>query len=353
MIQMTDLYKIGNITISNRLVASAMFEFGADEGKISPRIIDRYDTLSKGGAGLIITGMQAISKNSSIGSIMVETSYDKYVEDMKNITAIVHKNGSRLFVQLNHAGYKTNWSAGGETCGVSDFAVNENCTYHEATINEIRNIVEDFGKAAKKCKEAGCDGVQIHASHGYLINTFLSPYYNHRTDSYGGKIENRARLLFEVYTSIQKNVGMDYPVSVKFPFSDLTEPSISAEESIWVCKELEKLGVDMIEVTSGLTYDTFTPLIIPGKNEGVFLSGASKIAEAVNIPIVSVCGYRTPDYIEKALNTTKITAVSLGRPLVCEPNLPIRWAKDRSQAMCKSCNRCFRSNSIITCQISN
>lgn len=236
---MFESFKISKLVIKNRLIGSAMFEFGAEEGRITDRIKGRYQELANGGAGLVISGMQAISDGAGISPLMVQTSYENYENDMGQIADMFHKNGSRLFVQLQHAGYRTAWKHGYDTLGVSELQISEECTYREATQEDINQICENFGKAARRCKAAGCDGVQIHAAHGFLINTFLSPHYNHRTDNYGGTIENRARLLFEVYDSIRRNVGNDYPVSVKISFSDLVCHSITPEESVWVCKELE------------------------------------------------------------------------------------------------------------------
>jgi 2,4-dienoyl-CoA reductase-like NADH-dependent reductase (Old Yellow Enzyme family) len=298
--------------------------------------------------------MQAVLSGGKSSLVMVETTYEHYLDDMKQIADVVHENGSLIFVQLNHAGYKTAKSPGYDRLGVSEQEVTEGYIYHEATPDEIKGIAEAFGDSAKRCKEAGCDGVQIHAGHSYLLNTFLSPYYNHRTDSYGGPIENRARILFEVYSAVRNAVGNDYPVSVKIPFSDRVSPSITPEECLYVCKELEKNGIDMIEVTSGLTMDggesSFTPFA-KGDDEGNFLDGAVQITNAVSVPVVSVCGYRTPDFIEQTLNETPITAISLCRPLIREPNLPNRWKTDRTKATCISCNQCYKSSGIIACQV--
>ena len=354
-IGMYDPFQIGNLTVKNRLVRSATFEFGADDGRITPRIIELYRELAAGGSGLLISGMQAVTSSARTSPVMVETTYDQYVDDMKQVANVIHQNGSLLFVQINHTGYKTAKIPGYDRIGVSELDVSEGFTYREATVDEIKKIVEEFGKAAKRCKEAGCDGVQIHAAHGYLISTFLSPYYNHRTDAYGGSIENRSRILFEVYDTIRNEVGNDYPVSVKLHFSDRVSPSITPDECVYVCKELEKRGIDMIEVSSGLSIagngESASSPLIKESQEGTFLAGAAQVANVVSVPIVSVCGYRTPDFIEKALNETPVTAVSLCRPLVREPSLPNRWKTDRTKASCISCNQCFKSSGIIACQI--
>lgn len=287
----------------------------------------------------------------------MQTTYEGYVEDMAEIADTAHKNGAVLFVQLQHAGYRTNWKAGYDTFGVCELAVSEECTYHEATQEELKKLAGEFAASAVRCKKAGCDGVQIHAAHGFLINSFLSPHFNHRTDCYEGNIENRARLLFEIYDAIRDAVGADYPVSVKIPGNDRVADSSTLDEMVWVCKELEQKGIDFIEVSAGITSDggesSFTPFAKKDKPEGDFLTEAVRIAEAVKVPVSSVCGYRTPDCMEEVLNTTPVTAISLGRPLVREANLPERWKNDRSPAKCVSCNRCYGSKGIISCQVKN
>lgn len=349
-------FQIGNTQISNRLVASAMFEYGADNGKITEKIKERYRALADGGAGLILTGMHAVSASGSVAPMMVNTEYDNYVLDMSHIAKTVHEKGGKLLVQLQHCGGKTSTADGYDKFAVCEKRVSESCLYHEATRDELHKVAADFAASARRCKEAGVDGVQIHGAHGFLINSFLSPSTNHRTDEYGGKIENRARLLFDVYDAIRQAVGYDFIVGVKFPFSDLNENSIKPEESIFVCRELEKRGMDFIEVSSGMVMDnssaSFTPAV-RHDHQAPFLGYASQLACQASIPVISVCGYRTPDMVEKALSETKISAVSFGRPLVREPNLPNRWKKDRSPALCVSCNRCCNSfgDKIITCQI--
>jgi 2,4-dienoyl-CoA reductase-like NADH-dependent reductase (Old Yellow Enzyme family) len=286
--------------------------------------------------------------------MMIEMTYDRYVDDMKRIADAIHENGSLLFVQLNHAGYNTAKIPGYDRIGVSEYEASQDCSYREATPDEIGGIVEAFAKAAKRCKDAGCDGVQIHAAHGYLISTFISPYFNHRTDAYGASAENRSRILFEAYDAVRNAVGNDYAVGVKLHFSDRVSPSVTPEECLDICKKLEKRGIDMIEVSAGLSIagngESSSAPPIKDSEEGVFLAGAAQVAAAVGVPVVSVCGYRTPDFIEKALNETHIAAVSIGRPLVREPGLPNRWKTDRTKAVCISCNRCFGSKNILACR---
>ncbi|MBQ6296699.1 MAG: NADH:flavin oxidoreductase [Selenomonadaceae bacterium] len=339
-----DSFQIGGLEIKNRLVASAMFEYAAADGKITETFLNHYSKLAQGGWGLIIGGMQAVSASGAVAPIMVNTAYPDYVADMKKVVAEVHRHDAKIFVQLQHAGTRTF-----PTEGYDKFSVDD------ATPKQLETVIKNFGRAAANCKAAGVDGVQIHAAHGFLINSFLSPSTNHRVDNFGGTIENRALLLYKIYDSIRASVGENFIVGVKFPFSDLIEPNITPEESLSVLKELERRGLDFAEISSGLVMDeskfSFTPRI--GKNEAPFLASATLAAENLKIPVVSVCGYRTPDFVEKVLTETKIAAVSFGRPTVREPNLANRWRVDKSRAKCISCNKCRDSVSDgeITCQV--
>lgn len=354
--RMYSSFKIGKLEIPNRLAASAMFEYGAVNGHISEKIMARYEALAKGGAGLIFTGMQGVRAKACIAPVMVHTEYEKYVQDMQELAKIVHGNGAKLFVQLQHCGTKTSKAEGYDRFSVSQVQVSDDFLYHEASKEELQELAADFAYSALRCKEAGIDGVQIHAAHGFLLNSFLSPSTNKRHDEYGGNIENRARLVFEIYTAVRQAVGNEFVIGIKFPFSDLKENSIQAEESLYVCKELEKRGLDFIEISAGMVIDGSSASFVPVIRENMqapFLSFAAQAAEEIAIPVISVCGYRCPEMVEKALTETKIAAVSFGRPLVREPDLLLRWKKDKSPAKCISCNACCNSfaDGIITCQM--
>ena len=175
-------FYLGKKQISNRLVASAMFEYGADKGKITEKIKGRYVELADGGSGLIITGMHAVSASAAVAPVMVNTRCDGYVEDLAEIAQAVHGRGGTILVQLQHCGDKTYSGEGYDRLAVCDKKVSDGRTYHQATKEEIQTVAADFAASALRCKQAGVDGIQIHGAHGFLINTFLSPSTNHRTD---------------------------------------------------------------------------------------------------------------------------------------------------------------------------
>ncbi len=336
--------KLGNLTIKNRLVRSATFENGCgNHGMITDDLGKVYTELAQGGVGLIITGMMSAGHNAGVNDNMIKLYDEDFVKDFTTIVEDVHRNGGKIAVQLGHCGAK----AGVIDCGEYAYAPSDielgGVKAKAMTREQIKNLVKEYGDAAKKCKEAGADGVEIHGGHGYLVSEFLSPYFNKRTDEYGGDIENRARFLFEICDEIRLQVGEEYPVMIKINYSDLVDGGNTGAETSYVCKELDKRGIDAIEITSGISVNPASAPTQPGqKEEGFFAEGALDIAAQVAAAVISVGGYRTPEKIESTLTKGKIEAVSMCRPFICEPDLPKRWQNGvLEKAKCVSCSQCF------------
>lgn len=334
---------LGKLTIKNRLIRSATFEHGGANGVITPFLREVHEELAQGGIGLIITGMMAVGPNSSLIPDMVRVDFEDFVPKYTEISKIIHQYDCKVIVQLSHCGIAVKMMPDGQLpLGPSDLNGHANAM----TKAEIKTVVSDFGRAAYKCKTAGADGVQIHGAHGYLISQFLSPYYNKRNDEYGGSIENRARLLFEIFDEILAQVGNEYPVLIKINYSDLVENGLTGDECLWVCKELDKRGIDAIEVSSGLALGRESSPAQAG-SEGYFSDGALRLAETIHAPVISIGGYRTPEKIEKFLNEGNLAAISLCRPLVREPRLPAKWQADNhDSSLCISCSQCFLSKQL-------
>ncbi len=347
-------FRIDHLIMKNRIVRSAVFEYGANHGKISDAITEHYKETAAGGSGLIISGMHAVTPGGGIGDFQVHTTYDSYKDDLSGIVDQVHEYQARFIVELQHCGHQTAPKEGYDRFAVSD-RESDGVRYHEMTGAERVDLIKAYQSAAVKCKAAGCDGIQIHASHGYLLNSFLSPYFNHRTDEYGGPIENRARLVFEIYDAIRKVVGTDFVIGIKLPCSDRVNPSITLDECIWVCQQLERKGLDFVEISSGIDKnggnESFSPVIRGEDTEAPFAYGAEAVAKVVNIPVISVCGHRNPNRMAKLLRESSISALSLARPLIREPDLPNRWMISPDKPACISCDRCFGSKGIISCQL--
>ena len=213
---------------------------------------------------------------------------------------------------------------------------------------DIEDVVDLFASAAWRAKDAGFDGVQIHAAHGYMVSSFLSPHYNRRKDEYGGSVANRARLFIEILDKIRAKVGPDYPVITKLNSSDLVEGGLTPEMMVETGLILEKNGLDAIELAGGSNTDNAHPdvssLPIDPKSpdeEGYFVEAAKLYKKQVKIPLILVGGFRSLEGCSKILDANIADFISLSRPLVREPRLINRWqAGDIARARCISCNLC-------------
>lgn len=345
---------VGGILTKNRLVRSATQEGSAvNGGNIGIELLSVYRKIAEGGVGIIITSMVGVDVNARVFPKMIKAYDDDFVDGLNRIVTVAHENGSKVVVQLAHNGAKANPDNGNIPLAPSDLA-DKNFNAKAMTKEEINKVIQSFASSASKCKQAGADGIQIHGAHGYLLSEFLSPYFNKRTDEYGGNIANRARIIFEIFDAIRSEVGEDYPVWIKINSEDFVENGFSHEESLWVCKELEKRGINGIEVSGGIAISSKSAptRIISRKNDkGTFSDYAMTMAETVNADVISVGGYRTAEMIENWLNKGQIQAVSLSRPLICEPDLPNIWKNTGNRpAKCISCNHCFDYSTGFGCK---
>ena len=218
--------KIGPITVPNRFVRSATHDFMADDqGSVTDAHIDLYSRLAEGEVGLIITGHAHVQPSGKASPHQMAVFDDRFVEGLARIPAAVHRFASLVFLQIAHAGRQTKE----KLCGcvpVSPSAVYDPVSKvmpRELASDEIQALIVDFISAAKRAKRAGFDGVQLHAAHGYLLSSFLSPHTNRRTDQWGGRVENRARVLVEILRGVKSACGRDFPVIVKLNSTDFLE----------------------------------------------------------------------------------------------------------------------------------
>ena len=346
-----------NINMKNRFIRAALWENLADnKGHITPELFKIYEELAEGGVSTIITGYAFVTKDEQPNPGMMGIYDDSFIEEYRVLTDMVHKNDANIIMQLAYGGSQTGLTPPSKVILGPSAIENKvsKVTPKEATKDDIKFLIKSFANAALRVKKSGFDGVEIHIAHGYLLSQFLSPYYNQRTDEYGGSIDNRGKILFEIYEAIRKSVGIDYPVLIKINSEDFMEDGLTAEDSIYISKKLANLGVDAIEVSGGTFSDPnvinnnlfFSRTKLPfGKDrESYFKEHAAKLAEEVNVPVILVGGNRHLDVMEDILNNTKIQYFSFGRPLTCEPNLVNRWVSgDTSKPKCVSCNKCFET----------
>jgi len=344
-----DETEINGMTIQNRFVRSATWEgMSSDQGRCSDELVEFTVDLARGGVGLIVMGHTYVQENGKAGPRQTGIYEDGLMDPLRSIPEEVHKYGSKVALQLSHSGGNTSqeWMPL-PIIGPSSFINRFENKVKEMTLKEIAEVVNAFGKAARRCVKAGFDAIQIHSAHGYLNNQFLSPYWNKRNDAYGGPIENRARLLFEITQRVREEVGNKVPLLVKINGEDFVEGGLNLSDTIWVCKKLPTLGIDAIEVSGGCrdAGEDLTPIrkgIKKADQEAYFIKEASSIKEAVSVPVILVGGIRSFEVAEQVVQDGKADYIALSRPLIREPQLIQRWRSgDRSKAKCLSDNKCL------------
>lgn len=250
-------------------------------------------------------------------------------------------------MQISHAGFFANPKLTGQTplvpSQVDGFAKSPR---KELAVEQIRQIVEAFGQAACRVKEAGFDGVQIHAAHGYLMSQFLSPAFNKRTDEYGGVLENRARAVMEVTGEVRAAVGEDFPVLIKMNSEDFLDGGLSLDDSIKVGAVLQDGGIDGIELSGGsIVSGDLSPSrgkITSEDKEAYFRDAAKAFKENLRVPLILVGGIRSFRMAERLVEEGYADYISMSRPFIREPDLVKRWKSgDLRKATCVSDNQCF------------
>ncbi|MEW5819668.1 MAG: NADH:flavin oxidoreductase, partial [Cyanobacteriota bacterium] len=232
-----------NLELKNRFIRSATWEGMAENGHVTDKLLNIYNNLSKGGCAAIITGYAYIHDDEQPTYCMLGASNDSYIDDFKRLTDTVHANDTKIILQLAYGGTQTKYNIDNRIIwGPSSLEHKQTKVMaKEMTKEELKLLAELFADAALRGKIGGFDGVQIHCAHGYLLSQFLSPYYNRRSDEYGGPIENKARILYEIISKVQEKVGVNFPVLVKINCSDFdNDEGLEFEEAKYVCKELAK-----------------------------------------------------------------------------------------------------------------
>ncbi len=370
--------KIGPVEIKNRFEHAPTCESMAGaNGEVTDELIKRYERIARGEVGLIVTGITVVHPLGRVPGRAIQIDRDDLIPGWQRLADVVHKEGSKLFIQFLHAGAQTAKRATGSTpMGPSGFIFN--LAYlnfcRAMTEGEIGEAIQAYGQAARRAAEAGVDGVNIAASGGYLLNEFLSPFFNHRKDKWGGSDENRFRLLKEVVQEVRRNVLPTMAVTVKLTANDYTPlPGLKTTLATKYAGWLADLGIDGLEIASGnTTYSGFhiwrgdVPIkeLLPGFPawqrpmgwalmkfwdgrydcyEGYNLMDAYSIKQAIgDIPFTLVGGLRHLSFMEEMIEKGPADIIGLCRPLIREPNLVKKFQEGKAEvSTCVSCNKCF------------
>lgn len=350
MVDMFTSGMLGKLLLKNRLIRSAVWEGMADEnGYVTDALVDCSRNLAKGGVGLVILGYSYIQPNGRQQPGQSAISSDDHIAGMKRIADAVHEAGGKVSIQLVHVGPQTNADMiGGETpVGPSAVDHRQFGTPRELTTEEVWQIVEAFGHAARRTREAGLDAVQIHGAHGYLVSQFLSPLWNQRKDEFGGSLKNRMRFATEVYRAVRENAG-DLPVFIKLNVDDFVEGSTTPADALPLAAALSEAGIDGIEVSAGGPLSggkgpTRTK-IISTDDEAYLMDLARATRLKTKCSIIAMGGFRTPTLINRVLDSKEVDYVAMARPFIREPGLVNRWRSgDTRKALCVSCNGCYKT----------
>lgn len=360
---------IGGVDLRNRFIRSATSETLADP---TGRVLDPdyrrfYERLAAGGLGLLFTGHCYVDPRGKYTPGMSGLSEDAHAEAMVSAVDAVHDRGARIFAQLNHAGSQSRCE---EVVPLAPSPIPNAQTSRqpvEATQAEIQEVIAAFRSAAGRVLEAGFDGVHVHAAHGYLLSEFLSPASNTRTDSWGGSLANRQRLLLEVIANIRDGTRDRLPVTVKLGARDFVARGLTLDEAVATAQALEQAGVAAIEVSAGLTsprtessmaYTAVTRrraledklvhrLLAQTRPQGYFVDEARRIKQNVSIPVILVGGLRTVEFMSAAVRDNVADFISLARPLIREPDL-VRQIEGGRRGLvdCTSCNICMMHEGV-------
>lgn len=317
--------KVGNIELSNRLVMPPMATAKSQgDGKVSEDILNYYKEKSEGGyISLIIIEHSFINQQGKASNGQLSVSEDNDLEGLKKLAKVVQNNGSKVVMQINHAGgAATTEVTGTKPVGPSAVA---NSRFkgkelpHELSIEEIKEIIKDFGRAALLTKEAGFDGVEIHSAHGYLLNQFFSPLSNKRTDEYGGDVNNRIRIHLEVIKAVKEAVGDDFLILLRLGAADYIEGGTEISESVIAAKKFEAAGVHILDISGG-----FNGYVMPNASEqGYFWPLTEAIKKAVSIPVILTGGITEANAAEKLLKEGKTDLIGVGRAILKDS----KWAQ--------------------------
>lgn len=322
-------FRLRGLTLRNRIVMSPMCQYSAGEdGRATDWHLVHLGSRAVGGCGLILVEATAVEPVGRISPNDLGLWEDGQIEPLRRIVAFCHSQGAAIGIQLAHAGRKA-WSATrgqgpGQPVGPSPLPFAPGWVVpQELDAAGIRRVVQAFRDAAARALAAGFDVVEVHAAHGYLLHSFLSPLSNQRTDAYGGSLANRARLLREVVQAIRAVWPGDRPLFVRASASDWVEGGLTVDDWVEVARDLRELGVDLIDCSSGgVVPDAQIPL-----GPGYQIPFAETIRQRAGIATMAVGLITAPEYAEAIVAHGRADLVALGRELLRDPQWPLRAAR--------------------------
>jgi 2,4-dienoyl-CoA reductase-like NADH-dependent reductase (Old Yellow Enzyme family) len=355
MVDLFEPYRIGRLDLKNRFVRSATWDSSADSsGAVTDESVALYSKLAKGGVGLIVTGFAFVSLLGQAMSRQYGVHTDDMIPGLRRLVQVVHHEGIKIALQIVHAGINSIYLP---RIGVATLAVSSkkeiSKAHREMTDVEIEGIISDFATAAMRARKAGFDAIQLHGAHGYLMSQFLSPLFNHRTDRWGGSVENRRRFHLEVVRRVRQEIGTDFPLLIKFGVQDDMKGGLPISEGLETAQQMIAKGIEAIEVSAGAGLRKAAPVRKRGEPEHVpFRERAAALKREVTVPVILVGGIRHLETAKNIVDSGDADLVSMCRPFIREPGLIARWQRGETwPATCISCHKCHPvKKEIVQCK---
>ena len=337
--------KIKTMELANRLVLPPMgTNLGNPDGSVSEANLAYLKRMARGGAGLIIIEVCAVHPSApSIDSELCVYD-DRFIPGLKKLTEIAHAAGSRIALQLHHAGRESLYLLK-QKKAIAPSPIRSlvfGLTPREMTLEDIKEIIAAFGTAAARAREAGFDAVEVHGAHGYLLTQFLSALCNQRSDEYGGSLANRARFIVEVLQEVRRRVGGDFPISLRISAEEFIKGGYTVEDIQPILPDFVKAGADMIHASLGTHGSPAGITSAPLEYEPGFNAWrAKKVKEVVNVPVIAVGRFTDPALADEVIGRGEADLVAFGRQFLTDPDFLLKAREGRSEDIrkCIACNQ--------------
>lgn len=338
--------KVGNTLVKNRIFMPPISTNLADKGYVTEELIRHYAARAKGGVGLIVSEVVTVEPTYVYLPGDMSIYDDSFIEGWTKLFAEVHKYGAKLLPQLFHPAYMAF-----PIPGTPQLIAPSNVGPYYAksapravTKEELQVIIRQFGEAAYRVKQAGGDGVEIHAAHAHgLLGGFLTPLYNKRCDEYGGDINGRLRLTLEVIEEVRKKCGEDFIIDVRISGDEYSDGGLNINDATYIAKQLEKAGADMLHVSGGTTIKRGSSIPASGTRQGSHADLARYIKQQVSIPVATVGRITEPWIADEMIANGMADACMIGRANLCEPEFANKAYEGRESEIrpCIGCLRCL------------
>jgi 2,4-dienoyl-CoA reductase-like NADH-dependent reductase (Old Yellow Enzyme family)/thioredoxin reductase len=346
---------IGTIHIKNRIVMAPMNTgFAGPNGEVTDKMISYYEKRAKHGVGLIVVEATGVVPDVKNMACQPRLSDDAYIPGFSTLVERIKAYGVKTFLQIQHSGNEAAFGKLVSASKVGSKAVGG--VPEPLTIIEIEDLCQRFIETAERAYRAGFDGVEIHAAHGYLLNQFISPFFNQRTDIYGGSITNRARIIVDIIKGVKSRLESRFVTSVRYSAKELIEGGLDVEEAVQFAKHFQEAGADSLHIASGI-YDSGIfisgPASVP---QGMFVPTAREIKQAVDIPVIVVGRINDPLYAEKVLNEGSADMIAFGRAFLGDPKFPEKIYENRPDEIrkcigCRFCGTRVSENLDVRCAV--